>query len=360
MAGTGVTVPISFPTQVVGLKEAGELLKRASQETTKLVTNIEGLKKELNVLRNQLNVTTDPAKAKALTAQYDILNERIRTFGRTAVSANKEVAASVDNTTKKIKEQQSAVKGTGESWSSMIAAVRASIAVLVIRELSQLALGMATLKGNIEGVSNAFNKLPNATLLLQQLRRATHGTVDDLKLMQEAIKFQNFRLPLQDLGKYLEFASIRAQQTGMSIDYMMDSIVRGLGRGSIKILDNLQVSVSDINKDMKNLGITVQEAFGKQVDIEMAKLGGFLVTSRTYVEQLTTEWVTLKQELAKKADTNWFTKFLTDAVRSMRTLMMSEEEFREFVTSENATKAAEFIIKNLLFLISSITSSWNG
>ena len=72
--------------------------------------------------------------------------------------------------------------------------------------------------------------------------------------MKAAVKAKDFRIPLEDLGKYLSFAQLKAQQTGQSLDYMVDSIVTGLGRQSPQILDNLGLSAAEIKEQTKETG----------------------------------------------------------------------------------------------------------
>jgi chromosome segregation ATPase len=68
-----------------------------------------------------------------------------------------------------------------------------------------------------DGVTKAFNAMDNPNLL-DNLRKATKGTVNDVQLMTAAVKANDFRIPLEDLGKYLEFAQLKAQQTGQHRD----------------------------------------------------------------------------------------------------------------------------------------------
>jgi 2-oxoacid:acceptor oxidoreductase len=104
-----------------------------------------------------------------------------------------------------------------------------------------------------DGITHAFEKIGTADYL-QELRTATKGTVSDIELMQATVKAKDFRIPLEDLGKYLSFAQLKAQQTGQSLDYMVDSIVTGLGRQSPQILDNLGLSASEISEKTKETG----------------------------------------------------------------------------------------------------------
>lgn len=104
-----------------------------------------------------------------------------------------------------------------------------------------------------DGVQRAFDALDQPGLL-KNLQEATKGTVNNLELMKAAVRAKDFRIPLEDLGKYLQFARLKAQQTGQSVEYMTDSIVTGLGRKSLLILDNLGLSAAEINEEVAKTG----------------------------------------------------------------------------------------------------------
>jgi hypothetical protein len=118
-----------------------------------------------------------------------------------------------------------------------------------------------------DGVKHAFDKLDQPGLL-SGLRNATKNTVNDFELMKAAVQAKDFRIPLQELGKYLQFAQLKAQQTGQSVEYMTNSIVTGLGRKSVMILDNLGISVAKVNEKVKQTGdfmAVVSEIVDKQL-----------------------------------------------------------------------------------------------
>jgi hypothetical protein len=106
-----------------------------------------------------------------------------------------------------------------------------------------VAIGVAAFGAysEIEGVQNAFERLATPTLL-KDLREATKNTVSDLKLMQAAVKSSNFKIPLEEMATLLEFARRRAKETGENVDFLVNSIVTGIGRKSPLILDNLGIS----------------------------------------------------------------------------------------------------------------------
>ena len=128
-----------------------------------------------------------------------------------------------------------------------------------------------------EGVRLAFERL-NQPGLLDNLKEATHGTVSEVELMKQAIKFENFKLPLEDLATYLQFAQQKAKDTGESIDFLVNSIVNGLGRQSKQILDNLGISASELTKRMAE-GKDMTQAVAEIIREEMAKAGDYVETA---------------------------------------------------------------------------------
>lgn len=66
--------------------------------------------------------------------------------------------------------------------------------------------------------------VPNSITVLDDLRKATRGAASDIKLMQSALRAKNFGIPLEALPKLLEFAAVRAQQTGQSVDSLVNLI----------------------------------------------------------------------------------------------------------------------------------------
>ena len=138
-----------------------------------------------------------------------------------------------------------------------------------------------------DGVTKAFNAMDNPNLL-DNLRKATKGTVNDVQLMTAAVQAKDFRIPLEDLGKYLEFAQLKAQQTGQSVDYMTNSIVTGLGRKSPMILDNLGISAAEISEKTKETG-DFMKAVAEIVDTQLAAAGETYISAADRAAQKTVE-----------------------------------------------------------------------
>ena len=149
-----------------------------------------------------------------------------------------------------------------------------------------------------EGIRIAFERLGRGDIL-QGLREATHGTVTDLELMKAAVKFNDFKLPISELGTMLAFAQQKAKDTGQSVDYMVDSIVTGLGRKSLMILDNLGLSAAEIKEKMKETG-DMTKAVGEIIREQMAKAGEYVETAADRAAQANVSLQNKMEELGRK------------------------------------------------------------
>ena len=178
----------------------------------------------------------------------------------------------------------------------------AELATNALRELGNQIVDTAKqamqLSAQSEGIRIAFDRL-NRPDLLDQLREATHGTVSDLMLMQQAVKFDNFNLSLEQMGTFLAYAQQKAKDTGQSVDYMVDSIVTGLGRQSLMILDNLGLSAAEIKEEMKATG-DMTTAVGEIIRRQMQSAGDYVETATDRANRATAEY---ENNLLKLGDT---------------------------------------------------------
>jgi hypothetical protein len=148
-----------------------------------------------------------------------------------------------------------------------------------------------------EGIRIAFERLGRGDIL-DGLRQATHGTVTDIELMKAAVKFNDFNLPVEELGTMLAFAQQKAKDTGQSVDYMVDSIVTGLGRKSLMILDNLGLSATEVKEKMKETG-DMTKAVGEIIREQMAKAGDYVETAADRAAQADVELKNSMEELGR-------------------------------------------------------------
>lgn len=150
-----------------------------------------------------------------------------------------------------------------------------------------------------EGVRLAFERL-NQPGLLANLKEATHGTVSELELMKAAVKFDDFKLPVEQLGTLLAFAQKKAKDTGQSVDYMVDSIVTGLGRKSLMILDNLGLSAAQIKERMAETG-DMTTAVASIIKEQMSEAGEYVETAADRAARAAAEASDKMEKLGREA-----------------------------------------------------------
>lgn len=262
-------------------KEIRTLTDRIGEQTSKidiLDMSMVQLKKQQKSLQKELDNTVQSLNPEA----YGVLEQRLKDVsGR--ISELKQNAKSFgelasDDTVNGVLLGNLLTKGA-ELFSDKVREFMDSIAELVN--------GGLEMAEQADGVTKAFNDL-NQEGLLDNLRKATKGTVNDVQLMTAAVKANDFRIPLEDLGKYLEFAQLKAQQTGQSVDYMTDSIVTGLGRKSPMILDNLGISAAEISEKTKETG-DFMKAVAEIVDTQLAAAGETYISAADRAAQKTVE-----------------------------------------------------------------------
>ena len=167
--------------------------------------------------------------------------------------------------------------------------IGASFAVDAIRQFVSESVELAN---QAEGVKRAFDRI-NDPQLLSELRTATKGTLDDLELMKAAVKAKNFNIPLEQLGGLLAFAQQRAGETGESIEYMTESIVTGIARKSLPILDNLGFSATEVREEFNETG-NMAEAVGNIIQRQMGDAGNATLTVAEQIAQQRAEITNLK------------------------------------------------------------------
>lgn len=162
-------------------------------------------------------------------------------------------------------------------------------------------LAFAKLGAQVGNVTKAFDNLGDPAMI-NDLRAATKGMVNDLELMKAAVQANNFRIPLENLGKYLQFAAIRAAQTGQSIDYLVNSIMDAVSRGSIEKWDNMGIALDRVRKKLNGVSIetiSVGDRAKLMTELVTEELTAMGDTSIDRTQQLITTFENLRNELSK-------------------------------------------------------------
>lgn len=290
----------------------------------------------INYVVNTADVIRAQAASNAAQRATDNLRKSVQDYGKTTDQVNRQV-------------QQSNAQ-TSKSFGELENAIGLVISAAAVQRAVELTLTMAKLSGQVEGVTRAFERLPNSTLLLKQLRDATHGTVNDVELMQKALTAQNFRIPLQNLGTLLEFAATKAQQTGQEVNHLVDYIVSGIGYRSIKRLDDLGFTANRMKEALGGVSLQaasmgqVMDAVTKLMNEDLQKTGGYAETTETKVKNIERAWHDLGVEISKQGTSGGALDFMRKSIDALTTFAkagFSGNYIPGVVASEFTTKQAE-------------------
>lgn len=267
-----------YRTTSKAIRETTKEISAQTQRLSVMDMTMNQLRKQQKMLQRELDDTVQALHPEA----YGVLEQRL-----------KDVSG-------RISELKQNAKSFGEIASSdqvngiFLGTMATKLAGLLGQQASKLKdFALESARAGVEmaeqadGVTKAFNAMDNPNLL-DNLRKATKGTVNDVQLMTAAVQANDFRIPLEDLGKYLEFAQLKAQQTGQSVDYMTNSIVTGLGRKSPMILDNLGISAAEISEKTKETG-DFMKAVAEIVDTQLAAAGETYISAADRAAQKTVE-----------------------------------------------------------------------
>lgn len=233
------------------------------------------------------------------------------------------------------RKETSALEGSmnnfAKNMGGMIAGAFATDALINFgKEASELA-------GKLTGVEAAFSRIDNGHLL-DDLRAATKGTVSDLELMQNAVKAENLGLPVEQLGNYFDFARRTAKATGESVDFLVQSIVTGIGRKSPLILDNLGISTVQLNEALKKTP-DFATAVGIVIEEKMAKAGDDIDSAAESTAQLNAKWDNAKVKVGGLINKGLvpLQSAFGNVIEGMEGLFESNQSFEQFIG--NYTKA---------------------
>lgn len=290
-------------SQMIQLEAAGKKetdtyknLKKQYTETGKEIRNLTSQIGEQTSKLNVLDMTISQLKKQQKSLQKE--------FENTSKTLNPELYGILEQKLQEVSGRMAELKQNAKSFGELAASDQAngmlygnmmtkaaelfgSYAQGFKDSVKELIDGGLEMAETADGVTKAFKDMDQPDLL-ENLRKATKGTVNDVQLMTAAVKANDFRIPLEDLGKYLEFAQLKAQQTGQSVDYMTDSIVTGLGRKSPLILDNLGISAAEISEKTKETG-DFMKAVAEIVDTQLAAAGETYISAADRAAQKTVE-----------------------------------------------------------------------
>jgi hypothetical protein len=181
---------------------------------------------------------TAAADIRSLTASYIAAKKA----GVPIPQIQQQIGDAVDNTTKKVKNQTSALKKMAQDF------IRTGAALFIMYHWIKGAYELLQKSATEIDLKNTLTlSVENFADQMERAQEATQGTVTKLEMMKSAALMSSFGLPMENFAGQMQMVQKMAIRTGQSTEYLMESLARGVSRLSPMILDNLglQISLSD-------------------------------------------------------------------------------------------------------------------
>jgi hypothetical protein len=307
-------------SQKVAAKEVEKLIKEketlknaTEKDTIAIAKNKEQLRLANKVLRDStkaLNTNVDSVgRAKAanaiLRAEKDKVNETTKEGQKRIESINKQLDKNneiIEKNASKLGKQKIGVgryeKGLNSLRASLIKVGGAFGVAFGVSAVTSMVKELSNLSDEAKGIEFAFDRIgERGVQAFNDVKAATRGTLSDLDIKQSLVDFDNFGISLEQSGDLFEFLTVRATQTGTSIDKLKDSLVEGLSKESKLRIDNLGISMSQLNAEMEKTPNFV-EAVANIAKTEIAEAGDILDSAASGTSKWNAQLENLKLKLA--------------------------------------------------------------
>ena len=218
------------------------------------------------------------ATTEQVIIQYEADIKQLKSDLKTVQNELTSVGKTAEQSSKKVKKGFGGLSPTFGALAGVIGAA------FTVHQVINFTKHIIQLSAEAQGVEQAFKRIDDGKLL-GNLRKATRGTVDDLTLMKQAIRADNFKIPMDLLAQGLELARRRAKETGESVESLVHSFENGVGRKSAYVLQNLGLSIEEIQEETKKTG-SFTEAVGIVMERAYEGVGDEVLTTIEKQEQL--------------------------------------------------------------------------
>ncbi|KPL80236.1 phage tail tape measure protein [Herpetosiphon geysericola] len=270
------------------LEQAGASTLKFEGSVTKLSDKLQREVRELGILTKELNQLQQAENASAsAVARKELAVDKMTAELQQAIQKERELATVTKDTATATQDSASKLDGLVDGinkLSGAMAAVQTGKQILDFTKEGAAALGISK---SFDGLSASVGKTSDT--FLNELRTASNGYIKDTQLMQTANKAvllggQDMATALPTL---LKIAGASARATGEDFQFIFDSLVTGISRGSVEILDNagLTINLAKVQDDYaKSLGKTTDQL--TDVEKKQALLNEVIGKGEGFVEKI--------------------------------------------------------------------------
>ncbi len=189
-----------------------------------------------------------------------------------AVKALNKVEKEVKDVDKAANKASKSTKKLSAGFSRMAKNVALAVKGYIAFRVGAAALGLAKTAATAIDTAKAFKALADsagisASEMLASMKKATAGTIAEFELMKQFSSASLLGLPLERFDEMLAIARGASAATGQSMEFMLNSIVTALGRGSKLMLDNLVIMI-DIRTANEEYAESLNKTSRELTDVE--------------------------------------------------------------------------------------------
>jgi hypothetical protein len=223
----------------------------------------------------------------------------------------------LQNTGKKIEQfsrkGKSDIQGMFSAYDNLYTKMATLGGAIVFKEALEGVINLGKLGGEVENVTNAFQRIEGSSALMNQLKTATKGGITELELMRNVLIGIDLGATNDQLITFSRFARFESVRKGRDELEMLQNIMSGVLRGSTELLDNFGISLTELNKRIEQMATESGKSITKLSDVERRQLavaaatkimkerlddlGDIPVTNAEKINQASVAWENLSNKM---------------------------------------------------------------
>ena len=263
-----------------GIKDTEKDIKSLSKASKSTSEKLEDQWRRLESAQKRLGLTTSREKMEMVQAY-----KSLKSSGVASMDELRRAKKRLDET---LRGEPGLIQKLQQDWLKLAA----------VGYTFMKAWDVAEMAAQFDQTDQAFTNIVgsmggNSKILLGQLKSASAGTINELELMKNASTAILLGIEAEALPKMMAIARASSRGTGQTIQKSFDDIVKGVGRQSKLILDNLGITVDmakankEYAKAMNIVGRELTETEKKQAFMNATMKAGDEIIRQVGVRGLT-------------------------------------------------------------------------
>lgn len=249
-------------------------------------------------LRARLALVTNAwTKLTAVEIENTKRGQRLNESKKQLTAQLKKLESATGDNRREVGNYGKGLEGLKNKFRSLAGTLGIGLGIQALRTFSS---ELVELNNQSKGINFAFDRLGDRGVdAFNRVKASTKGLLSDLDIKRSLVEFDNFNLSLEQSDVLFEFLSVRATQTGKSVDKLKESLVEGLSKESKLRIDNLGISTQDLNEELERTPNFI-DAVANIAKREVKEAGDILTDAGSSQERWNVRIKNTKELLAKQ------------------------------------------------------------